>query len=362
MARTSQRGIDLIASFEGLPSRQPYNDPTGHCTAGYGRLLHRGRCTDADVRKWRGLTKTRAKDMLAEDVRRFENCVNDAVKVPLTQNQFDALVSFTFNVGCGALRESTLLRKLNGRDYAGARREFERWNKGGGRVLPGLTRRRAAEAKLFGGGPAVKTDKHIKEVQGYLRRVGWPISADGRHGSQTAAASRAFAAGYGVAKLSVRSVINRGRNYRYLKRCAERGGFTTPHFRFREFASKGNGDIRLDRRLVLGLERYRKRLGHDVSIVSGYRDPDHNRRVGGARSSQHMTGKAADIVPELSVSQVQALGAFNGIGFDRTTGRVRHVDVRDYKATWRYGIRRLIPGVEAIPQAEVEVFEAGEVE
>ncbi len=203
---------------------------------------------------------------------------------------------------------------------------------------------------------------HVRAVQAHLRRIGWPITVDGRDGPQTQRASRLFAAGYGVAKLSERSQINKGRNYGYLRRCATRGGFTTPSFRFREFASKGNGDIVLDRRLVLGLEKYRKRLGRGVSIVSGYRDPAHNARVGGASSSQHKYGKAADIRPELSLAQVRALGVFNGIGFDGETGRVRHVDVRPHKATWRYGIRRLIPGIPAIPDAEVEVFEVGEVE
>lgn len=148
--KTSSRGIDLIARFEGFPGQQPYNDPTGFCTVGYGHLLHRSRCTDADVRRWRGISHARAKALLAEDVRRFERAVNRLVRVLLTQNQFDALVSFCFNVGEGAFASSTLLRKLNARDYAGARREFARWNRGGGRVLAGLTRRRASEAALFG--------------------------------------------------------------------------------------------------------------------------------------------------------------------------------------------------------------------
>jgi lysozyme len=190
--KTSARGIELIASFEGFfPSRQPYNDPTGFCTAGYGRLLHRSRCTDADVRKWRGLTKTRAKVMLAEDVEKYAAHVNRLIHVPLNQNQYDALVSFVFNLGPGAVGSgSTLARKLNAGDYSGAQREFDRWVKGrvNGRlvVIPGLVRRRNAEQALFGSGAppkpkprdpltsaeryAVKRLEHWRDV---ARGTGW---------------------------------------------------------------------------------------------------------------------------------------------------------------------------------------------
>jgi lysozyme len=82
-------------------------------------------------------------------VRKFEAGVKRLVKVPLAQGQFDALVSFSFNVGLGALGSSTLLRKLNAGDYRGAAAEFPRWNKAGGKVYEGLTRRRAAERSLF---------------------------------------------------------------------------------------------------------------------------------------------------------------------------------------------------------------------
>ena len=79
----------------------------------------------------------------------FIKAVNDLVAVPINQDQFDALVSFAFNLGAGNLKQSTLLRKVNARDFAGAAQEFQRWNKGGGKVLPGLTRRRACEGLLF---------------------------------------------------------------------------------------------------------------------------------------------------------------------------------------------------------------------
>ncbi|EDH9820259.1 TPA_asm: lysozyme, partial [Salmonella enterica subsp. enterica serovar Typhimurium] len=79
----------------------------------------------------------------------YENDVSRLVKVKLTQGQFDALVSFAYNLGARTLSSSTLLRKLNSGDYAGAADEFLRWNKAGGKVLNGLTRRREAERALF---------------------------------------------------------------------------------------------------------------------------------------------------------------------------------------------------------------------
>ena len=90
-----------------------------------------------------------AEDRLKEDVHHAENCVNSLVAVPLTQGEFDALCSFAFNLGCSALRKSTLLRLLNQSDYDGAAAEFRKWNKAGGEVLAGLTKRRFEESQRF---------------------------------------------------------------------------------------------------------------------------------------------------------------------------------------------------------------------
>ena len=86
---------------------------------------------------------------LRQDVAESERAVNQHVHVPLTQHQFDALVSFVFNLGAGNFRTSTLLKKLNARDYDGAAQEFGRWVQAGGKTLPGLVRRREAESALF---------------------------------------------------------------------------------------------------------------------------------------------------------------------------------------------------------------------
>ena len=134
------RGLALIKSFEGL-RLEAYLDSVGVPTIGYGHTK--------DVQMGDTCTEEQADEWLREDCADAEECVNSAVSVPLTQNEFDALVSFVFNLGCGALRRSTLLRLLLDSDYDGAAAQFHRFNKAGGQPLAGLTRRRAAEAKLF---------------------------------------------------------------------------------------------------------------------------------------------------------------------------------------------------------------------
>jgi len=96
-----------------------------------------------------GITKEQASNLLKQDANLAEQAVGRFIRVALTDGQFDALVSFTFNLGSGALQRSTLRSKLNRKDYAGASREFSRWVWAGGRRLKGLVRRRHAEATLF---------------------------------------------------------------------------------------------------------------------------------------------------------------------------------------------------------------------
>lgn len=139
---TSQKGLDLIKSFEGL-RLSAYKCPAGVWTIGYG--------TTAGVKPGQSITKERAEELLRDDVKRFEDQVLRLVKVPLTQGQFDALVSFTYNLGAANLGNSTLLRLLNAGDYKGAAAQFDRWTKAGGKELPGLVKRRAAERALFEG-------------------------------------------------------------------------------------------------------------------------------------------------------------------------------------------------------------------
>lgn len=142
MTRTiNKAGLDLVKSFEGCKLKA-YVCPAGVLTIGYGS-------TGSHVKPGMTITQDQADELLRSDLRRFEDYVDQHCK-PATDNQFSALVSFCFNVGEGNLRTSTLRRMHKAGDYAGAQAQFARWNKGGGKVLAGLVRRREAEAKLYG--------------------------------------------------------------------------------------------------------------------------------------------------------------------------------------------------------------------
>ena len=138
----SQNGLDFIKGHEGL-RLQAYQDPGGVWTIGYGH-------TGNDVWPGKTITQAQAEQLLRQDTGWAQQAVRDNVRVPMTQGQFDALTSFTFNLGTGALQSSDLLQRLNNGDYAGAQSEFKRWVHGGGEVLPGLVRRRNEEAAMFG--------------------------------------------------------------------------------------------------------------------------------------------------------------------------------------------------------------------
>ncbi len=139
--KTSQKGIDLIKHFEGC-ELNAYKCPAGVWTIGYGHIKG---VQEGDV-----ITEQQADEMLVEELNEYENYINTLVTVPLNQNQYDALVSWVYNLGSSNLNSSTLLKVLNSGDYAGVPEQIMRWNKAGGKVLEGLTRRRQAEADLFG--------------------------------------------------------------------------------------------------------------------------------------------------------------------------------------------------------------------
>jgi GH24 family phage-related lysozyme (muramidase) len=140
--RTGDKGIQLICQFEGLKLER-YRDAVGLWTIGYGHLILK-----EEMEKLTKITTGEAKDLLRKDLKRTEDGVKKLLNTA-TQNQFDALVSFAFNLGVGNLKKSTLLKKFNAGDIQGAALQFKSWNKAGGKVLTGLTRRREAEMKLF---------------------------------------------------------------------------------------------------------------------------------------------------------------------------------------------------------------------
>ncbi|ENX41334.1 lysozyme [Acinetobacter sp. NIPH 2100] len=138
-------GIHLITSFEDL-KLHAYDDGVGVWTIGFGTTVYPN---NIRVKKGDSCTLEQAKSFFQHDLRRFQATVNENVNVALSQNQFDALVSLTFNIGQTAFKNSTLLKKLNANDYSGAADQFLVWNKGGGKILKGLVRRREVERNLF---------------------------------------------------------------------------------------------------------------------------------------------------------------------------------------------------------------------
>lgn len=137
----NQAGIDLIKSFEGCKLKA-YKDLAGIWTIGYGH-------TGPDSVPGRSISQVEADELLLCDLSQFETSVRRLVKVPVTDNQLAALVSFAYNLGSNSLAQSTLLRCLNRGNYQDAAAEFEKWSKAGGVVVAGLLRRRKAERALF---------------------------------------------------------------------------------------------------------------------------------------------------------------------------------------------------------------------
>ncbi|HZT59403.1 MAG TPA: lysozyme [Pyrinomonadaceae bacterium] len=153
----SQHGLELLEQWEGF-KLQVYKDSAGLPTIGVGHLLTRSELTSGKiningvpVQYANGLTQQQVNDLLAQDLKPTEQAVNNGVKVALNQNQFDALTSFTFNVGTGAFAGSTLLKVLNQGQYDQVPTQLLRWTRSGGQVVQGLVNRRNNEIKLWNG-------------------------------------------------------------------------------------------------------------------------------------------------------------------------------------------------------------------
>ena len=140
--KISAEGLALIKKFEGC-ELAAYQDAVGVWTIGYGHIK--------GVKEGMTITKQQAEEMLLEELVEYENYVLEAVNHQLDQCMFDALVSWTYNLGPSNLNSSTMLKVLNAGDYDAVPEQIKRWNKAGGKVLQGLVRRREAEALLFEG-------------------------------------------------------------------------------------------------------------------------------------------------------------------------------------------------------------------
>ena len=153
--KTSDVGYNLIKKYEKFVPKLYSNDGGGrggNCTIGYGHLIHTGPCTSADFAKYpNGISQTEAETTLRKDVEIVEDLIRNNVTVQLTQNQFDALISFLFTMGEGRFRTSTLLKQLNISDYDSVPVEMRKFLYSNGKLAPGLTPRREEEAGLFSG-------------------------------------------------------------------------------------------------------------------------------------------------------------------------------------------------------------------
>lgn len=138
--RTSEQGLLLIKKFEGL-KLESYKCSAGVWTIGYGHT--------SNVKRSDKITKDEAENLLQNDLIYFESAICDFVKVPLNQNQFDALVSFVFNIGVGAFSTSTMLKFINANHFPLAAGQFDRWVYAKGKKLEGLVKRRKEEKELF---------------------------------------------------------------------------------------------------------------------------------------------------------------------------------------------------------------------
>ena len=144
IATLSAAGLLAIAGFEGYRA-SAYDDGVGVQTIGFGTTQYD---TGAPVQRGDTITPARALVQLGAAADKTQRALARCVTVPVSQNEWDALTSWAYNVGTGAACNSTLVRKLNAGDYTGACDELLRWNKAGGRILPGLVKRRAAERAL----------------------------------------------------------------------------------------------------------------------------------------------------------------------------------------------------------------------
>lgn len=197
--RTSPNGLELITQFEGL-RLQSYYCPAGKLTIGVGHVILASENIPKEI------TRQQAMDLLAKDVERFERGVRKNIRVTLNQNQFDALVSFTFNVGEGGLVDTNVARAVNDGRFADVPSALNAWTRAkvGSKmeILPGLVRRRAAEGELFArptGDFAPWTRETLRQAQTVLARLGmYRLPVDGLWGPGTAAGVAEFAKRSGV--------------------------------------------------------------------------------------------------------------------------------------------------------------------
>ena len=295
--KISEKGLAMIESFEGCLLKAS-NKLDGVWTIGYGQT---GNYYGKRVRRGMTTTKALAHAWLRDhSIKTYEDAVTQAVKVPLNQNQFDALVSFAYNVGVGALKQSTALRKLNAGDYAGAADALTMWTKCNGKVLAGLVRRRKEERALFLT-PVTQTntgntdllrkgDKgdDVKLLQHRLNILGSQLAEDGIWGVKTDQAVRnyQYKAGLtvdGIVGAKTKAALIRDA---ILARAAEMGAYMVKHkWHYQDKTCRAKSTFDATRKLEhpgsscshfvswvlqdVGLLTAGKRISHDNGKVTG---------------------------------------------------------------------------------------------
>ena len=294
--RISEKGLAMIEKFEGCLLKAS-NKLDGVWTIGYGQT---GRYYGKRVRRGMTTTKAEAHAWLRDhSIKTYEDAVTQAVKVPLNQNQFDALVSFTYNVGVGALKQSTALRKLNQGDYTGAADALTMWTKCNGKVLAGLVRRRKEERALFLTPVTTQTGNTdllrkgdrgdaVKLLQHRLNLLGWQLTEDGIWGIKTDQAVRnyQYKAGLtvdGVVGPKTQAALIRDA---ILARAAEIGAYMVKHkWHYQDKTYRAKSTFDATRKLEhpgatcshfvswvlqdVGLLAAEKRISHDKGKVTG---------------------------------------------------------------------------------------------
>ena len=295
--RISEKSLAMIEKFEGCLLKAS-NKLDGVWTIGYGQT---GRYYGKRVRRGMTTTKAEAHAWLRDhSIKTYEDAVTQAVKVPLNQNQFDALVSFTYNVGVGALKQSTALRKLNAGDYAGAADALTMWTKCNGKVLAGLVRRRKEERALFLA-PATQTNTaspdllrkgdrgdDVKLLQHRLNILGWQLTEDGIWGVQTDSAVRGYQYRAGLTVDGIVGAKTKAALIRdaILARAAEIGAYMVKHkWRYQDKTYRAKSTFNATKALEhpgatcshfvswvlqdVGLLTAGKRISHDGGKVTG---------------------------------------------------------------------------------------------
>lgn len=295
--KISEKGLSMIERFEGCLLKAS-NKLDGVWTIGYGQT---GSYYGKRVRRGMTTTKALAHAWLRDhSIKTYETAVAKAVKVPINQNQFDALVSFAYNVGVGALKQSTALRKLNAGDYAGAADALTMWTKCNGKVLAGLVRRRKEERALFltpvTQAKTTNTDllrkgdrgDDVKLLQHRLNLLGWQLTEDGIWGVQTDSAVRGYQYRAGLTVDGIVGAKTRAALIRdaILARAAEMGAYMVKHkWHYQDKTHRAKSTFDATRKLEhpgatcshyvswilqdVGLLVAGKRISHDGGKVTG---------------------------------------------------------------------------------------------